>query len=229
MNIVVVNGTEVKGCTFNIKERFLDHFRRKDQIVEFHLPGDSPEFCTGCKTCFDKGEEYCPHAHKSIRIWEAIIKADLIVFAYPVYAMRAPGQVKCLLDHFACHWMVHRPKEEMFTKRAVILTQSIGAPNGGAQKDVKTSLRWLGVSDIKCQGFKMTEGIQWDRQSEKKKKAIEDKLGRLALKCQGQRPSKQGNRSKLLFMFSRMVQKSLRKKGLSTLDIEYWTDKGWLD
>jgi multimeric flavodoxin WrbA len=40
---------------------------------------------------------------------------DLIVFAYPVYALRAPGQVKALLDHFAVHWMVHRPKSEMFS------------------------------------------------------------------------------------------------------------------
>lgn len=40
-------------------------------------------------------------------VWNAVLAADLLVFAYPVYALRVPGQMKSLLDHFACHWMVH--------------------------------------------------------------------------------------------------------------------------
>jgi multimeric flavodoxin WrbA len=149
MNIVVINGTEVKGCTYRIKESFLEPLRTAHRIREFYLPKDCPKFCCGCKTCFFKNERLCPHAEYTMPVWDAVLAADLLVFAYPVYVLRAPGQIKALLDHFACHWMVHRPDKKMFTKRAVILTQSIGAPNGSAQKDVATSLSWMGVSDIK--------------------------------------------------------------------------------
>ena len=119
MNIVVINGTDVKGCTYQIKEFFLEPLRKGNFITEFYLPKDFPHFCCGCKTCFLISEELCPHAERSMPIWNAILAADLLVFAYPVYVLRTPGQMKALLDHFGCHWMVHRPDRQMFNKRAV--------------------------------------------------------------------------------------------------------------
>ena len=180
MNIVSINGTEVKGCTYHIKNKFLDKLREGNQITEFYLPKDCPCFCCGCKTCFLIDENKCPHAEFTIPIWKAIIDADLLVFAYPVYVLRAPGQIKSLLDHFGVHWMVHRPKEEMFLKKAVILTQSVGAPNGSAQNDVATSLSWLGISDIKKLGFGLMEHVIWEKLSERRKKIIETKTIKLA-------------------------------------------------
>ena len=109
-------------------------------------------------------------------IWNAILDAELIVFAYPVYVLRTPGQVKALLDHFACHWMVHRPDKKMFGKRAVVITQSIGAPNGAAQKDIETSLTWLGVSDVKKFGFGTMGAVKWDEINDKRRKRVEYKL-----------------------------------------------------
>jgi multimeric flavodoxin WrbA len=72
-----------------------------------------------------------------------MLGADLIVFAASVYVLRSPGQVKALLDHFGCHWMSHRPDHAMFSKHAAIITQSVGAPNGGAQKYIATSMTSL--------------------------------------------------------------------------------------
>ncbi len=109
MNIVVINGTEIRGCTYQIKEAFLSELR-EHRIQEFYLPKDGPSFCVGCKKCFFEGEEACPHTEKTMPIWNAMLAADVIVFAYPVYVMRAPGQIKTLLEHFACHFMMHRPR-----------------------------------------------------------------------------------------------------------------------
>ena len=134
MNIVVINGTTIKGCTYHIKEMFLSVLRKENEITEYYLPKDLPEFCCGCKTCFSIDEKLCPHAEYAMPIWNSIIKSDIIVFAMPVYALRAPAQVKSLLDHFSCHWMAHRPDKSMFTKRAAILTNSIGGPNKPAQR-----------------------------------------------------------------------------------------------
>ena len=93
MKCVVINGTEQKGCTYMLKEIFLDELK-PEQLSEFYLPKDAPDYCTGCKLCFMKGESLCPHHKKVAPIWQAMLEADLIVFAYPVYVLRTPGHVK---------------------------------------------------------------------------------------------------------------------------------------
>ena len=125
MKIVVINGTEIKGCTYQIKEAFLSVLREGNEITEFYLPKDLPHFCNGCKTCFFKDENLCPHEAYTMPIWNAILKADLLVFSAPVYALRVPAQMKALLDHFCCHWMVHRPDKVMFTKQIALVHQTV--------------------------------------------------------------------------------------------------------
>ncbi|SDX18061.1 hypothetical protein [Tepidimicrobium xylanilyticum] len=60
MKIVVINGTEVKGCTYRMKELFLENLRNGNDIIEFYLPKDMPKFCSGCKTCFLKKRVIMP-------------------------------------------------------------------------------------------------------------------------------------------------------------------------
>jgi hypothetical protein len=62
LRIIIINGTEVKGCTYHMKESFLSVLRDGNEITEFYLPKDCPHFCSGCKTCFSKSEYLCPHA-----------------------------------------------------------------------------------------------------------------------------------------------------------------------
>jgi multimeric flavodoxin WrbA len=229
MNIVLINGTEVKGCTFHIKEFFLDELRDKNKIKEFYLPKDCPHFCCGCKICFFNNENMCPHAEYTVPLWNAIINADLLVFAYPVYVLRAPGQIKALLDHFAVHWMVHRPKEEMFNKRAVILTQSVGAPNGSAQNDVATSLTWLGVSDVKKLGFGLMEHVIWEKLSEKRKKTIETKTRTFAKKYVKKIKVNKSIKHHFLFAICKMLhQKTVKTENPVSVDNRYWLDKKWI-
>ena len=91
-----------------MKEMFLENFDNSHEVVQYY-PKDMPEFCIGCKNCFMRGENLCPHFEKVSPIWNSILSAYLIVFAYPVYALRAPASIKSLLDHLCVHWMVHRP------------------------------------------------------------------------------------------------------------------------
>lgn len=229
MKIVVINGTQVKGCTYAIKEGFLDCLREGNTITEFYLPVDFPHFCIGCKTCFVRDERMCPHAAQSMPIWQAMLDADLLVFAYPVYVLRAPGQLKALLDHFACHWMVHRPDKRMFSKRAVILTQSIGAPNGAAQKDVATSLSWLGVSDVARLGFGLMEGIVWEGISKKRRDKIMGKVQRLARRYKQPKAPRTSLKVKMYFYISRMLHKiTLKGENPISADNQHWIDNGWM-
>ncbi|MDD2302331.1 MAG: hypothetical protein PHG30_07215 [Eubacteriales bacterium] len=50
---------------------------------------------------------------------------------------------------------------------AVIITNSVGAPNGSAQKDVRTSMAWMGVSKIYTCGAPMMGDISLDKMSQK--------------------------------------------------------------
>lgn len=232
MKVVVINGTPVKGCTHQLKESFVNAISDGNEIPEFTLPRDMPELCCGCKNCFFKGEETCPHAAYTMPIWNAIMEADLIVFAYPVYALRAPGSIKALLDHFCVHWMVHRPKMAMRTKRVAILTNSIGAPNGAAQKDVATSFTWLGVSDIKKLGFGLMEGVAWDEISKSRRASMQRKTWRFAQACL--KPIKKGSlKVSVFFAMSRLMHQGGYRAELAQgktpfLDNQYWAEQGWI-
>lgn len=230
MNIVVINGTQVRGCTYHIKEAFLYVLRESSDIKEFYLPKDMPHFCRGCKTCFLKDERLCPHADTVMPIWNAMMDADLIVFAYPVYALRTTGQIKALLDHLCVHWMVHRPEEAMFAKRAVLLTNAIGVFNGGAQKDVATSLTWMGVPDIKKLGIGLMEGVVWDELSVERRDLIVAKTQKLAQRyARPLRPARKGLKTGLMFCMVRAMHQSFAKKeDPLSADNRHWLNKGWI-
>lgn len=229
MNIVVVNGTPVQGVTYHMKEMFLEYMGNGNEITEFY-PNDLPPFCVGCKNCFLRGEEKCPHAKAMKPIWNAFLKADLLVFAYPVYALRAPASVKSLLDHFCVHWMVHRPDPKMFEKTAVILTNSVGAPNGSAQKDVKTSMSWMGVSKVYTCGAGMMGDIFWNQISAGHRKMLEAKTKKLARKATLVQPRKRKS-PKVSILFSvckKMHQGVLNSESEPSLDNQFFIDKGWI-
>ncbi|MBD5100942.1 MAG: flavodoxin family protein [Clostridiales bacterium] len=231
MKIVVINGTEKKGVTFKIKEMFLESFRDRADIVEFYLPKDCPNFCVGCTTCFAKGEDKCKDFEYSRPIREAIESADLLVFATPSYVMHTTGAMKSFLDHMAFRWMPHRPHPSMFSKRAVIISQCLGAGAKSAAKDIKDSLAWWGISKIDVFTTSLMSDISWDKLPQKKQIKIEKKIkkfsNRLA-KINYSKPARTKFSTKLKFYMCRMIQKSIRKKQVESLDCEYWLEQGWL-
>lgn len=229
MKITVINGTELKGCTYQIKESFLKPLREHSEITEFYLPRDLPHFCCGCKNCFFKSELLCPHAASTMPIWNAMLDADLIVFATPVYALRVSAQMKCLLDHLCVHWMVHRPDERLFRKRAVILTDAIGIFQSGAQRDLATSLMWLGISDVRKLGIGLLEGVFWEKLSDKRRKIIMDKTEKLARACAAAGQPHKVLRFRLLFAaMKKMHQKIADGEQTLSADNRYWAEKGWI-
>lgn len=229
MNIAVITGTPVKGITYYIKETYLKALGDGHHVTEFY-PSDFPEYCVGCKGCFLRGENTCLHYHKVEPIWNAILEADLLVFAYPVYALRAPGAVKSLLDHFCVHWMPHRPESVMFGKTAVILTNSVGAPNGSAQKDVVTSLQWMGVSRIYRAGMGMMGDIFIESLSTSHKDSIEKNMSKLAAKTKACRPVTHKNPKVWLFFQFCRLQHAMVYKGeqIPSLDNLHYVNHGWI-
>ena len=230
MKITVVNGTEIQGVTYRLKELFLHEFGDTAEITEFYLPGDCPGFCAGCKACFSKDEHLCKDAEYVQKIEKALLNADLIVFTSPAYVFHATGAMKTMLDHFGYRWMPHRPAKEMFGKRAVIITQCLGAGGKSTARDIKHSLSWWGISSIKVCSFKLMSEVRWDKIPERKKATITEKLVRVAeqmRKIDYSRPAHTGLITKMKFYAVRMLQKNLSKQNPEYTDYKYWKNNGW--
>lgn len=231
MNITVINGTEKRGVTYQLKETFLERFKSSAEITEFYLPKDCPAFCVGCTSCFTKGEDSCKDFTYISAIEKSLIEADLIVMTSPAYVMHATGAMKALLDHLAYRWMPHRPAPEMFGKRAVIITQCIGAGAKSAAKDIKHSLSWWGISEICVFAAALMDDIVWDNLSEKKRKSLTERVTKLSCKFAKINYIKSARTkliTKIKFNLCRLIQKRVRKSGNSGFDNEYWLGNGWL-
>lgn len=231
MKITVINGTEKKGVTYRLKEMFLEPFKGKAEITEFYLPKDGPGFCVGCTACFMNNPNLCKDAECVQKIEKALLEADLLVFTSPAYVFHTTGAMKALLDHFGYRWMPHRPAKEMFGKRALIITQALGAGEKSAAKDIKDSLSWWGISYIKNSHFKLMSEIHWDKISEKKRLELAKGMASMAKKFAAIDYSKLAHTSlltKAKFYAVRMLQTGLGKKNPEYTDFNYWKSNGWL-
>ena len=232
MKITVINGTEKRGVTYRLKEIFLEPFKGRAAITEYYLPKDCPAFCIGCVNCILKGEHTCKDAIYIQKIEKSLLEADLIVMTSPAYVMHATGAMKALLDHFAYRFMPHRPAPEMFTKRAVIITQCLGAGAKSTAKDIKHSLSWWGITKIGIFQDALMGDIFWDRITEKRKRKLTDKIKKMSEKyaCMDYtKPARSGIIVKIKFCICRMIRKSVYKKYPEDLDTNYWSERGWLE
>ncbi len=231
MNITVINGTEKHGVTYRLKEMFLAEFKGKANITEYYLPKDCPNFCSGCVSCTMKGENTCKDAEYIVRIDRSLLEADLIIMTSPAYVFHTTGAMKTLLDHFAYRWMPHRPAPEMFGKRAVIITQCLGAGAKSAAKDIEHSLSWWGISKIGIFTGALMGDIVWERLSEKKRAELTrnvKKLSKKVAKIDYTKPARTNLIVKIKFYACRFMQRTLHKNDPKYLDGKYWAEQGWL-
>ena len=232
MKITVINGTEKKGITYRLKELFLEPFRGFAEITEFYLPKDGPGFCIGCTQCFRDNQKLCKDAACVQKIEKAMLEADLLVFTTPAYVFHTTGAMKAMLDHFGYRWMPHRPAKEMFGKRALIISQCLGAGGKSAAKDIKDSLSWWGISFIKTVSFRLMSEINWEKLPEKKRtqmtKGIASKARKFTNIDYGKRPHTNLITKAKFYMVS-MLQTGLGKENPEYTDFKYWKANGWLD
>lgn len=232
MKITVINGTEKHGVTYKLKEIFLDELRADSEITEFYLPKDCPGYCIGCTACFRTYENKCKDAEYVQKIEKALLDADLLVFTSPAYVFHATGAMKAMLDHFGYRWMPHRPSKEMFGKRAVIITQCLGAGAKSAAKDIKDSLSWWGISSIRVYCFRLMSEIDWDKLNKKKRDQMTGTLISAADKIRRidfSKPAKTNLLTKCKFYAVRMMQTGLGKENPEYTDYRYWKNNGWID
>ncbi len=233
MKIVVINGTEIKGCTHQMKQMLLQTLGQENDITEYSLPHDCPVFCTGCKGCFLADMSVCPHAKYTVPIWEQLSQAELIVITSPTYVFHVTGQLKALLDHYGSKWMVHSPDGKMFSKQAVVLTNAIGMGTKKVIRDIQDSLDFWGVA--KTYHIQQTlHETDWSKISSHRKEKIQAQCDHVARKLSRHKTVKPRLKIRVLFHASKLAQKMIDKQqkksgGTETQDHRYWQAHHWLD
>lgn len=224
MKIVLIHGQNHKGSTYHIGRSIADGINCEKEITEFFLPKDLEHFCTGCMRCIDD-DSRCPFYTEKRRIMDAVEAADLLIFTTPTYCMRSSSPLKAFMElNFTC-WMVHRPRECMFTKKAVVVSTAAGMGTVSAIKDVTLMLSHWGVPEVHTCGFSV-QASGWDAVAQAKKAKIAKAVYKLATRLSADRPPKVGLKTKLLFGMMRMMQN--KGWGSSPAETEYWRQKGWL-
>ena len=221
MKTVIIHGQDHHGSTYHIARELAE--KTGSEITEFFLPRDFGEFCTGCNTCFGKGESHCPHAARLDPIKRAMDAADLIILASPVYVFHATGAMKAFLDHLGHRWMVHRPEAGMFRKQGVSVCTAAGAGTRSTLKDMDDSLFFWGVAKRYKLGMNLA-AVNWEGVRPSKKAAIDRATTRLAAKLVRRNGRvRPGLKTRLFFWIMHFVQ----RKGFGPLDAEYWKSRGW--
>lgn len=223
MKIVLIHGQNHKGSTYHIGKLLVEQFENSD-IQEFFLPRDLEHFCIGCYRCIENDEE-CPFFNEKRRIMQAVENADLLIFTTPTYCMHASAPMKSFIDLTFTYWMSHRPRECMFSKKAVVISTAAGKGTKSAIKDISNTLFYWGVPYIKEYGITV-QAMSWEQVSDKKKEKINLDIIKLANSIKKEKIHI-GIKTKFMFNMMRMMQ--LNDWGSSKIEKEYWRKNGWLD
>lgn len=224
MKVVLIHGQNHQGSSCNMGRMLAERIASPIEQTEFFLPKDLPHFCTGCYRCL-KQEEDCPFYEEKKRILDAMEAAEVLIFTTPTYCMHASAPMKSFLDLTFTNWMVHRPKNSMFHKRAVILASASGKGSGSAIKDIKTALTYWGIPKLYTYGVAV-QAINWNQVTNEKKTKIKSRLDKIAKKLSVQKEPAIGIKTRFLFHMMRKMQAA--GWGSSPEEKEYWGKNGWL-
>ncbi|WP_373484424.1 flavodoxin family protein [Acetobacterium sp.] len=230
MKITVINGTMRHGSTWHCKDLLLEKIAQleKTQVREFYLPKDMSNFCSGCFSCFLKGEDSCPHADQIQPIVAALEEADLVILTSSVYALDVTGQLKALLDHLCFMWLSHRPNPKMFNKVGISFATTAGAGLSHTTKTMQNSLKFWGVKKL-FSSKQAVAAMKWSDISDKKRGQIEKDMAQLAKKATVAVANIDQSSGPL---FRKIVFKAMRnmmkKNDWNPTDRNHWEAHGWL-
>jgi multimeric flavodoxin WrbA len=229
MKIVVVHGQTHKGSTYHVTACILQALEKElgenAQVTQIFLPADTDCFCVGCYACFERGEQFCPHADTIQPIVRALLEADLLVFESPCYVLGMSGQLKALLDHMAYLWMAHRPDARMFSKIGLAVSTAAGMGAGKTTRAIGDSLLFWGVAKTFRYGVNVAAKC-WEEVAPKRREKVARQTARLAQKiARALRRPIPGARTKAMFCFMRSGQKS---NAWNPTDRAHWEENGWL-
>jgi len=224
MKVTAFIGSGRKRHSYNACEKFLQNLQTMGN-VEYEMVRLS-EYnigtCRGCRICFDKGEEFCPHKDDRDKLIEKMKDSDGVIFASPNYSFQVSGMMKVFLDRLGFGF--HRP--DFFGKTfSSIVVQGIGK----GEKIVRYldfTGRGLGFNVVKGCCIKTLEPM-----TEKSQKAFDSIIDAQSRKFYAQLVKHEYPSPSLWWlMIFRMARTSIKKMlDDSCRDYTYFHDKGWFE
>jgi multimeric flavodoxin WrbA len=193
------------------------------ELETIHFASSDLHACTGCRSCFDRGEQTCPYADDDLLAIKAKMRqADGLVLAGPVYVNDVNGIMKNWIDRLA--HVCHRPE---FAGKIALLLATTGSTSA------KHTLRSMQVP-LWTWGYRIA-GSQWFRTGaatslEETRRRHADRIGRVASQLFQEILLRKYLRPSLIsLMVFRIQQAGWSRAAAGSIDYAYWRDHGWLD
>ena len=95
--VVISTSLRTKSNSETLAKEFANGAKDAGNDVEYiSLRGKNIAFCIGCLACQSKGQ--CIFNDDALPITEAVLNADVVVWATPIYYYEMAGQMKVLID-----------------------------------------------------------------------------------------------------------------------------------
>jgi multimeric flavodoxin WrbA len=103
-------GCASKKHTHYAVRRFLGSLQSQGDVESevVVLSDYNVQTCRGCKTCFNRGEEFCPLKDDRDLLIGKMADSDGVIFATPNYSYQVSGIMKIFLDRLG--FVFHRPR-----------------------------------------------------------------------------------------------------------------------
>ena len=101
MNILVLNGSpKVRSDTMRLTRSFLEGLTAETpcKVTQVDVIQKNIRPCTGCFGCWARGDGKCVIDDDQNAILDAYVKADIILWSFPLYCYGMPGHLKSVLD-----------------------------------------------------------------------------------------------------------------------------------
>lgn len=130
-NILILNGSPRKnGKTNELVKSFKNGAQINNDVKEFHLYDMNLNGCLDCQYCRENNS--CIQKDDMHLIYDAFIKADIIVFASPVYFRTITGVLKTVVNRLYSLFTVLGYKD--FEKESILIMTAGGADYSQAQR-----------------------------------------------------------------------------------------------
>ena len=140
--LILSSSPRVGGNSDLLCDALADGVRAAGNTVEkLHVSQMKIAPCRACEYCHEKGEGTCAIRDDMDQIWEALERADSVVFASPIYFFGFTAQLKLVIDR-----LYARYEDLNLQTGALIVTCA-------AEEDVAESAKILYRKLADCYGF----------------------------------------------------------------------------
>lgn len=158
MGILVLNGSpHPNGNTAALIEAFSKGAAENgNDVTVFDICDKKIAGCRGCEYCHTKGNGRCIQDDDMQQLYPLLERAEMLVFASPIYYFGLTGQMQCALHRT---YAIGTPKN--LRKTAMLLSSGADGVYEGAVFEYEQTVGYYGVEDVGiCKAFGSENGSE---------------------------------------------------------------------